>query len=113
MKIFLHLIVSSLAILITTYIVPGVSITLLSSIVLAVVLGAINAFIKPIIGLITLPINIITLGLFSLVTNTLLIILATKIVPSFYITSFWSAFWFSITLALINAFFGLIKAEKE
>jgi putative membrane protein len=112
MKIFIHLIVSVLAIVVATYIIPGVTITLVSAIVLAIVLGIINVFIKPVIKFITFPITLITLGLFSLVINALFILLAAKIVPGFNVAGFWTAFWFSIALSLINAFFGLFEKKE-
>mgnify|MGYP001579059944 CR=1 FL=1 len=109
MKILIHLLVSALAIVIATYLVPGTTVTLFSAIVLAVVLGIINVFIKPVVKVIALPLTIITLGLFSLVINALFIILASKIVPGFSVAGFWTAFWFSIVLSLINAFFHLFR----
>ena len=111
MKIFIHLLVSALAISIATYLIPGATITIWSSIVVAVVLGIINVFIKPVVKLIALPLTILTLGFFSLVINTLFIILASKIVPGFYISGFWTAFWFSIVLSLINALFNLFQDD--
>jgi putative membrane protein len=112
MKILIHLVVSTLAIIIATYLVPGATVTLLSAVILAVVLGIINIFIKPVVKLIALPITILTLGLFSLVINALFIILASKIVPGFEVAGFWTAFWFSIVLSLINAFFHLFQDSK-
>ncbi len=113
MKILIHLFVSTLAILVTAYLIPGASITPLSALVLGIVLGILNTFIKPIVKLITLPITILTLGLFSLVINALFIILAAKIVPGFGISGFWAAFFFSIVLSIITAFFGMLGAPKE
>lgn len=112
MKILSHLLVSALAIVIATYLVPGATVTIFGAVVLAVVLGIINVFIKPVIKLITLPITILTLGLFSLVLNACFILIAGKIVPGFNVVGFWTAFWFSIVLSLINAFFGLFQ-DKE
>lgn len=109
MKTFTHLIISTIAIIIATYIVPGVTVTLWSAVVLAVVLGIINLFIKPVVKLIALPITVLTLGIFSLVINALFIILSAKLVPEFSVSGFWAAFWFSIVLSLINAFFGMLK----
>jgi len=105
MKI-LHWLIATVAILIAAYIIPGVTVTLVGAIVLAVVLGIINIFIKPILFVLTLPINVLTLGLFSLVLNALLVLLAAQIVPGFHLAGFWTAFWFSILLSLINALFG-------
>jgi putative membrane protein len=107
MKTFLHFLVSIVAILIAVYLVPGTSVTILGAVVLAVVLGIINIFIKPIIKLVALPITILTLGIFSLVINAAFILLCAHFVPSFYVAGFWTAFWFSIVLSLINAFFSL------
>lgn len=109
----IHFIFSIIAILITSYLIPGSSITLLGAVVLAVVLGVINIFIKPVIKLITLPINILTLGLFSLVVNALFIILSSKLVPDFQISGFWTAFWFSIVLSFVNMFFGVFNNKKD
>ncbi len=99
-------IISTVAILIATYLIPGVTVTLLGAIILAVVLGVINAFIRPVILILTLPITILTLGLFSLVINAGLVILAGKIVPEFTVDGFWWALLFSITVSFINALFN-------
>ncbi len=106
MKKILHWIVSAIAIGIAAYLIPGVMVTPVGALVLAVVLGLINVFIKPLIFILTLPINILTLGLFSLVINALLVILASSIVPGFSVAGFWPAFWFSIIFSLINMVFG-------
>ena len=112
MKIIIHLIASTLAIMIAAYLVPGTGVTLVSAFVLAVVLGIINISIKPVIKFITFPITLLTLGFFSLIVNALFIILASKIVPDFYVGGFWPAFWFSIALSLINAFFGIFESKE-
>jgi putative membrane protein len=104
-----HWLFSALAIGISAYLIPGAEVTLLGAIILAVVLGIINTFIKPVLSLLTLPLTIVTLGLFSLVLNAVMIILASKIVPGFSIVGFWPALWFSIVLSLVNAFFGTNK----
>jgi len=113
MKIFIHLLVSTVAILIATYLIPGTTITLVSAVVLAIVLGVINIFIKPAVKLIAFPLTLLTLGLFSLVINALFILLAAVIVPGFSVTGFWTAFWFSIALSLINAFFNLFQDQNN
>src|SRR5665213_2454194 len=102
MKFFLHWLVATIAILIAAYIIPSVTVTLVGAIVLAVVLAILNLFIRPFITLLTLPLNILTLGLFSLVINALLVWLAGAIVPGVAIPGFWSAFLFALLLAIIN-----------
>ena len=104
----IHLIATIIAILIGAYLVPGIGITLVASLVLAVVLGIINLFFKPIIHLLTLPLNVLTLGIFSLFVNAGLILLASYIVPDFTVASFWSAFLFSIIVSLVTAFLGAV-----
>ena len=61
--------------------------------------------------MITLPLTIVTLGLFSLVINALFILLAERIVPNFSVAGFWTALWFSIILSLINALFNRFNKE--
>jgi putative membrane protein len=104
---FLQWLVLVIAILIAAYLVPGVHVTLVGAIVLAVVLGLINVFIKPVINLLTLPLNILTLGIFSLILNALIIMALALLVPGFGVAGFWTAFFFSIVLSLINALFHL------
>jgi putative membrane protein len=103
MKTLIHFLVSTVAILITAYVLPGVHVSgLVAAFVLAVVLGAINLILRPILIMLTLPITILTLGLFVLVINALLVMLASYIVPGFAVDSFWAAFLFGIVLAIIN-----------
>lgn len=102
----LHWIVTAVAIGIAAYLIPGIEVTLVGALVLAVVLGIINMFLKPVINLLTLPLNILTLGLFSLVVNALLVMLAGMVVPGFSVTGFWPAFFFAIVVALVSALFG-------
>jgi len=111
MEIIINWVISSLAILSAAYLIPGVHITdFFTAFVLAIVLGIINAVIKPFLIIFTLPINILTLGLFTLVINALLILLAAKIVPGFSVDSFWWALLFSVALSMINAFLnGIVK----
>lgn len=107
MKIFFQWLISTLAILVAAYIVPGVMITPVGALIAAVVLGALNLFIRPIILILTLPITILTLGLFSLVINALLVMLASYLVPGFFVAGFWPAFFFALALTIINWVFHL------
>ncbi|OGI63323.1 hypothetical protein A2818_01255 [Candidatus Nomurabacteria bacterium RIFCSPHIGHO2_01_FULL_40_12] len=112
MKTIIHFVISALAIMVTAYVLPGVNVEgLFVAFVLAVVLGAINAILRPILIFLTLPLSIITLGLFVLVINALLILLASYIVPGFTVSSFWSAFLFGIVLAIVS--WVLQKFEKN
>ena len=107
MKLIFHWLIATLAILIAAYIVPGVTITLIGALIAAVVLGALNLLIRPILLILTLPITIVTLGLFSLVINALLVMLAAVLVPGFSVAGFWTAFLFALALAVVNWVFHL------
>jgi putative membrane protein len=108
MSIF-HWAVATLAVFAAAFLVPGVTVTFWGAVLAALVLGIINAFIKPVVKLLTLPITIVTLGLFSLVLNALFVMLAARIVPGFSVSGFWTAFFFAIALSLINMFLGVGK----
>ena len=113
MKIIIHWVVSALAILVTAYVLPGVQVDgLTAALVLAVVLGAVNAFLRPLLILLTLPISIMTLGLFVLVINGLLVLLAASIVPGFMVDSFWWAFLFGIVLAVVSYVLEMFEKEE-
>jgi putative membrane protein len=103
MKTIIRFLVSTIAILITAYILPGVHLNgIITALVLAVVLGVINIFLRPVIIFLTLPISVMTLGLFTLVINGALVMLASYIVPGFTVANFWWALLFSIVVTLIN-----------
>lgn len=110
MMFIIHLLFSALAIAVTAQIVPGVELpNFLTAILAALVLGIINTIIRPVITILTLPINIITLGLFSLVVNALLILLAAALVPGFEINGFFYALLFAIVLSMVNIIFSLLR----
>lgn len=101
--ILINWIVSAMVIFSIAYVLPGVSVTgFTSAIVLALVLGIINAVLKPILLILTLPINLITLGLFTLVLNALLILIAASFVPGVRVDGFLWALIFGIILSIAN-----------
>ncbi len=105
MSILISWLVSALAILTASYLLPGVHIAgFLTALAVAVVLGIINAILKPILVILTLPINLLTLGLFTFVINALLVMLVSTIVPGFKVDGFLWALIFSILLSIINMF---------
>ena len=105
MKLVMRLFTSTLAVIISAYLLKGITInSTKTALIAAIVLGTLNVFIKPILVLITLPINIVTLGLFTLVINVALVMLASYIVPGFGITSAWWALLFGLVLSLVSSF---------
>lgn len=106
-------VINSLAILIVTYIVRGIEVVSpITAIVVAFVLGVINAFLRPFLILITLPINIFTLGLFTFFINGFLFYMVSKIVKGFVVTGFWPAFFGSLLFSIIS-FLLSILINKE
>lgn len=112
MNLFLKWFVSALSIIITAYLLPGVFIAgLWSALWLALFLGFINAVIRPILILLTLPINILTLGLFTFVINALLIMLASSVIQGFDVDGFIQALFFSLVLSIVNSILGLFLKD--
>lgn len=100
-----HVLINSLAVLISAYVLPGVTVSNLgAAVVTAVMLGVVNALVRPLLVVLTLPITVLTLGFFLLVINALVILLVDVIVPGFAVASFWSALLFSVVLSLVNGF---------
>lgn len=115
MRIIFNWFIRALAIAISAYLLPGVGVdNLMTALILAVVLAAINTFIKPVIIFFTLPLTILTLGLFTLVINALLIMLAGAFVPGFDVDGFVAAFLFAIVLSIVSAVLQMFsKRDKE
>ena len=97
-----RILITSLAVIVVAYLLPGVSLSgVMSALLLALVLAVLNVFVKPLLIFLTLPFTIITLGLFLVVINALIIMLADKLVPGFSVGGFWWALLFSIILSLV------------
>ena len=105
----LRWILFALAVMFTAWLIPGISVDALW---VCVILGIINVFIKPLIFLISLPINILTLGLFGFVINALLLLLAGHITPGFSVEGFWSALLGSIVLSILGVAVNQIGDKK-
>lgn len=121
MKFITKIVVSTLAILITTWFLPGVTITgesdasrFLTAIMVAVALAFLNTVLKPILAFLTIPITILTLGLFYLVLNAVIILLADKLVDNFHVKGFWTALLFSLILSLVTSILeGILGTNRK
>jgi putative membrane protein len=103
MNIIVKWIVNALVIMIAAYILPGVHVmNFWTALVLALVMGVLNVLVKPLLIVLTLPITLLTFGLFLLVINALIVLLASHIVPGFTVDGFWWALLFSIVVSIIN-----------
>jgi len=109
----IRLILSAVAVFICATVLPGAHVEgFLMAIVVAGVLAILNVLIKPILVILTIPITLLTLGLFLLVINTILVLLASWLVPGFTVDGFWWALVFSVLLSIINSVFGGLNESK-
>jgi putative membrane protein len=103
MKFFLKVLVSAIAIFITAYLLPGVSVAPFSTaIVVAFVLAVLNALLRPVLIVLTIPVTIMSLGLFLLVINAFIIQIAAYVVRGFDVVNFWWALLFSVILTIVT-----------
>lgn len=103
MKIILHWLIITGAVLATPYVVDGISVTsFVTALIVAAILGFINTIIKPVISILTLPLNLLTLGLFSLVLNGLFFWIIARMVTGFTVSGFKAAFLGAIVVSVIN-----------
>lgn len=111
MKLILNWLISSLVIIAGAELLPGIEVqNFVTALAAALVLGIINAFLRPILLFLTLPLNFVTFGLFTLVINAVLIMLAGSLVSGFVVESFWWALLFGLFLSVVNSFFRAIKS---
>jgi putative membrane protein len=122
MKAVFVWLITAVAVAVAVWFVPGIEIAgpdaTLSIGILAVILAFINAFIKPVLKLIALPITILTLGIFALILNTLLLYLAAWVGNGLFgagllIESFWSALFASIVISLVSAILSAITGVND
>jgi putative membrane protein len=105
---------NGLAVLLTAYLLPGVHVEHYGhALLVALVLSVANILVKPLLIIFTIPLTILTLGLFLLVINALIILLVDYFVPGFYVDGFWWALAFSLILSIFNSLFGDMTKEKN
>jgi putative membrane protein len=104
MSLIVNLLINGLAVYIAAHVLPGVSVdSFVTAILVSVVLGIVNTFIKPILFILTLPATILTLGLFTLILNALMVFIVAYFVPGFHINGLWAAVLFSLVLSIISS----------
>ncbi len=110
-SVILHWVLTALILMLVTYVVPGLHIDGFGTALLAAfVMGLVNVFLKPILSLLTLPLNIVTLGLFSFIINALLFALVAAVVPGFVVTNFLAALVGSLLMAIMTSLLGMMGA---
>lgn len=114
MNMLVKFLLNAVAVLVGAYLLPGVYVEgFLTAFVIAVVLGLLNVTIKPLLIILTIPATVLTLGLFLLVINAVVIMIADSLVSGFAVDNFWWALLFSIILWLINSLFKDISGDKD
>lgn len=114
MNLFIRLLINALAVFIIAHLLGGVNVDgYIGAIIVALVLAILNLFVKPILIIFTLPVTILSLGLFLLVINALIILLADKLIDGFTVSSFWTALLFSILLSILQSIlYSFFKEQK-
>lgn len=115
MNLIIRLLLNALAVFVLANVLTGVTVDgYVGAIIVAIVLSILNLLVKPILVILTLPITIITLGLFLLVINACIILLADKLVDGFGVANFWIAILFSILLSILQSLLqSFIKDSKK
>jgi putative membrane protein len=103
LRLILHWILSAIALILVSHLVPGFHVSgVIPALIAAVVIGLLNATVGLFVKIVTLPLTILTLGLFLLVVNGLMILLASAVVPGFHVDGIGPAFWGAVILALLG-----------
>lgn len=111
---FLTWLLATISLLITAFVVPGVRVdSIPAAAVAAIVLGLVNAFVKPLLTILTLPLTILTLGLFLLVVNGISLSLAGYLTPGLEVDGFWPAVIGAIVLSLVSGFIGGFVSKPQ
>ena len=114
MNVIIKLLITAIVAYFLPKILSGVQVAdFTSAIIFAIVLGLLNLIVRPILSLLSLPITILTLGLFSLVINALIILLADKFTEGINVDGFWWALIFSVALSVITSILESILISKE
>ena len=100
---FFRWMILTVAILVTSYLMDGIQVSgFFSAFFAAAILGILNAFFRPILLVLTLPINILSLGLFTFVLNAVLLMMVSGVIPGFDVYGFWSGLFGSLLISLIS-----------
>ena len=112
--LLLRWLLNTLILMLVGYLTPGISFTSFwAALIASLVIGFLNALIRPLLILLTLPINVLTLGLFTLIINAFIFWLASTIVKGFDITSFGAAFWGAVIYSLIVIVIGFMEKKTK
>jgi putative membrane protein len=115
MNFIIRMLLSALAVIILSYVLPGVEVnTFTTALLVAIALSLLNFLVKPILVILTLPITIVTLGLFLLIVNAIIILLAANFIDGFQVANIWWAIAFSVLLSCLQSIlYSILKKDKK
>jgi putative membrane protein len=114
MGFIIKVLITAVAVYVAAYLLPGVTITdVKTTIIVALVLALLNTFIKPILVILTIPITIITLGLFLLIINALMVKWAASLVSGFNVDDWWSALLVSLIVTVVSYILNAIIGDRD
>ncbi|WP_298341694.1 phage holin family protein [uncultured Algibacter sp.] len=115
MNLLIKLLLNAVAVFVLAHVLTGVSVDgYVSAVIVALVLSILNLLVKPLLVILTLPVTILTLGLFLLVINGLIILLADKFIDGFSVVNIWWAILFSILLSILQSLLqSFLKKDKK
>ncbi len=112
MNLIIKLLLSALAVMLVAYLLPGVTVeSFWVALIVAALLALLNVTLKPLLVILTIPVTIVTLGLFLLVINALMILLADALISGFLVSNFWWALAFSLILSIVTSLFEAIAGN--
>ncbi|MCF8367091.1 MAG: phage holin family protein [Bacteroidales bacterium] len=114
MSFIVKVLLSSFSVIVATWLLNGVMIrSYITALLVVFVMAILNMILKPILVILTIPVTIFTFGLFLLVINAVIALIASSIVPGFYIDGFWTALWFSLIISILNYLINLDDRNKR
>lgn len=114
MKLLIALVINTLALLITDYLIPGIDIVnIQTAIVAAIILGLVNTFIKPILLFLTFPLTLLTLGLFVFIVNAIMLFLTSFIVDGFNISGWLPAILGAVVLSVVSTILSMLAGDLK
>lgn len=114
LRLFLHWILNAIALLVVSHFVEGFHVSgLISALIAVIIIGLFNATLGLFLKVITLPLGILTFGIFFLVINAVILWFSSKFVPGFAVTTFSAAFWGALALTVLHLLFGFIGLTNK
>ena len=111
--IVIRWLILTIAIMLTSYLLEGIHVTgFFSALFAAAILGILKAFFRPILIVLTLPINMLSLGLFTFIINAVLLLMVSGVIPGFEVRGFWSAVFGSLTISIVSWLLSSFLSDK-